>query len=239
MGLQDRDYMRERRRGDLDRLLKDADRPFSPPSAGRSFIVPLIAWVCIGFVLFKAFGWWEQHRKTRRVPMDRPVVEEQLEQRQIPPPAPSAQTEALQRSPARRIPSAPPPEPEAAEAPRTGGTIYLCRDYGGGTFWASDHCNQHQALIVRIMSVPAGMPFQQQVQLAQQHRAELDASARPSVQAVAAPSPATNNQLACRALDEEVNRLDAWARQPQSAQMQDWIRSKRQNARDEQFRLHC
>jgi hypothetical protein len=59
------------------------------------------------------------------------------------------------------------------------------------------------------------------------------------VQAVAAPPAATTNQLACRSLDEEVNRLDALARQPQSAQMQDWIRSKRQNARDAQFRLHC
>ena len=81
MGLQDRDYMRERRRGDLDRLLKDADRPFTPPSAGQSSIVPLMAWLCVAFVLFKAYAWWEQHRKTQRVPTSRPIVEEQMEQR--------------------------------------------------------------------------------------------------------------------------------------------------------------
>jgi hypothetical protein len=239
MGLQDRDYMRERRRGDLDRLLKDADRPFRPPSAGRSFIVPLITWICIGFVLFKAFGWWEQHRRTQRVPTSRPLVQEQGERRSTPAPAPSARTESIQRNLASRIPSAPPPEPEARAAPRTGGTIYLCRDYGGGTFWASDHCNQHQALIVRIMSVPPGMPFEQQAELAQQRRAELDAAAQPSVQAVAAPSLAASNKLACQSLDQRVNHLDALARQPQSGQMQDWIRSERQKARDEQFRLHC
>lgn len=239
MGLQDRDYMRERRRGDLDRLLKDADRPFTPPSAGSSFIVPLIAWLCVAFALFKAYAWWEDHRSAQRMPGGRPFVQEQPAERPPPASAPPAQMEAMQRSLTSRTPSAPPPEPEAAEAPRTGGTIYLCRDYGGGTFWASDHCNQHKALIVRIMSVPAGMPFEQQVELAQQRRDELDAAAQPSVQAVAAPPAAVNNKLTCQWLDQRVNHLDAMARQPQSGHMQDWIRSERQKARDEQFRLHC
>lgn len=27
------------------------------------------------------------------------------------------------------------------------GTIYLCKAYSGGTFWAKAHCNQHSALI--------------------------------------------------------------------------------------------
>lgn len=43
----------------------------------------------------------------------------------------------------------------------------------------------------------------------------------------------------CMALKERVAYLDALARQPQPAAMQDWIRSERGSARDQQFRLGC
>ncbi|MDR6536975.1 hypothetical protein [Variovorax soli] len=47
-------------------------------------------------------------------------------------------------------------------------TIYLCRAYNGSTFWASAHCNQYNALIERIENVADGIPWDQQVQQAQQ-----------------------------------------------------------------------
>ena len=50
------------------------------------------------------------------------------------------------------------------------GSIYLCKAYAGGTFWASNHCNQHNALIERIANVPDGLPFDQQVNIANQQR---------------------------------------------------------------------
>lgn len=43
----------------------------------------------------------------------------------------------------------------------------------------------------------------------------------------------------CRSLDTQIERWDAMARQPQSAQMQDWISEQRKQARDRQFRMHC
>jgi hypothetical protein len=67
----------------------------------------------------------------------------------------------------------PPPLPvirpvEAQENPfLKPGTIYRCRSYSGGLFWAEAHCSQHKALIDRIASVPVGMPFQQQVNVAE------------------------------------------------------------------------
>ena len=54
------------------------------------------------------------------------------------------------------------------------GTIYLCRAYSGGTFWASNHCRQHNALIERIVTVPDGMPFDQQVDLGNQQLRSLN-----------------------------------------------------------------
>ena len=46
------------------------------------------------------------------------------------------------------------------------GTIYLCKAYSGGTFWAQAHCGKHSALIESIVSVPDNTPFKQQVALA-------------------------------------------------------------------------
>lgn len=46
-------------------------------------------------------------------------------------------------------------------------TIYRCRAYNGESFWANGHCQKHQALVDGIYTVPANMPFQQQVDLAQ------------------------------------------------------------------------
>jgi len=50
---------------------------------------------------------------------------------------------------------------------------------------------------------------------------------------------APSNAAECQALNETIARLDAMARQPQSAQTQDWIRSERKKARDRQFQIQC
>src|SRR5690606_19541217 len=46
--------------------------------------------------------------------------------------------------------------------------LFYCRAYSGGTFWANSHCNNHQGLVERILTVPNGMPFDQQVELGRQ-----------------------------------------------------------------------
>lgn len=46
------------------------------------------------------------------------------------------------------------------------GTIYRCKSYSGEVFWSQAHCSRHRALIDRIASVPVGMPFQQQIEIA-------------------------------------------------------------------------
>ena len=155
-------------------------------------------------------------------------------------PRPRVQQALAPSAAPREIPRA--QEPQAADAPaprvETGGTIYLCRDYSGASFWASDHCNRHNALIDRMVSVPPGMPFQQQVALAEQRRQALAPPQSISTAGGQANTASPDRSL-CEALDARVNQLDAMARQPQSAGTQDWIRQERQKTRDEQFRLHC
>lgn len=60
----------------------------------------------------------------------------------------------------------------------TPGTIYRCRSYSGGLFWSSAHCRKHDALIDRIEYVPPGLPFNQQVDIAQSQAAKAEARNR-------------------------------------------------------------
>ena len=85
-------------------------------------------------------------------------------------------------------------------------TLFHGKAYSGGTFWANAHCNQHQALVDRIASVLGSLP---------------------------ATGP--SRPVDCKALNEPVTHRDSMARQPQTAQMQDWIRDQRKKARDRQF----
>ncbi|HBE90691.1 MAG TPA: hypothetical protein DDW41_05795 [Candidatus Andersenbacteria bacterium] len=119
------------------------------------------------------------------------------------------------------------------------GSIYLCRAYSGGTFWAQAHCNQHNALIERIVSVPDSMPFDQQVKLAEQQRAPMNSTTTVTRTTTINDSSATNRLSECKALDAQITNFDSMARQPQSGQMQDWISGEKKKARDRQFYLKC
>lgn len=117
-------------------------------------------------------------------------------------------------------------------------TIYLCKAYNGGTFWAQDQCSAHQALIDSIVSVPDGMSFEQQVHVAEQQRGGGGGRIMPSTVNGGVNQQAIT-QAECKSLDARITQLDAQARQPQSGAGQDRIRSDRNAARDRQFSLHC
>jgi hypothetical protein len=114
------------------------------------------------------------------------------------------------------------------------GSIYLCKAYSGGTFWSQAHCRVHNALIESIVSVPESLPFDQQVNLAQQQRQPAPAGTTTTER-----SAAENRMSECKNLDARITQLDSMARQPQSGQTQDWIRGERKTARDRQFSLRC
>jgi len=122
-------------------------------------------------------------------------------------------------------------------------SLYLCRAYSGGTFWSQAHCNQHNALIERIVSVPDSLPFDQQVALGEQQRSAMAANAARQNSTVTTTTTKRNIQpdrtAECSALAASIEHYDAMARQPQSGQMQDWITAQRKKARDRQFQLKC
>ena len=129
--------------------------------------------------------------------------------------------------------------------------IYLCEAYAGGLLWSSGHCNRHKALIKRIANVPDSMPFNQQVEIAKQQRNSADAAGTSSTSSSTTRSttttttssssynPAAAKKAECAALEAQIANYDSMARQPQSAQTQDWISARKRKARDRQFSIKC
>jgi hypothetical protein len=117
------------------------------------------------------------------------------------------------------------------------GTLYLCKAYSGGTFWAQAHCSKHSALIESMVSVPESLPFDQQVRLAEQQRAP--ATTTTITNTVIQNNAVNDRQAECKGLDAQITQYDAQARQPQTGQMQDWITAKKRTARDRQFQIKC
>ena len=118
------------------------------------------------------------------------------------------------------------------------GSIYLCKAYSGGTFWAKTNCSQHSALVDSIVSVPDSLPFDQQVNLAEQQRHPTTLTNTVS-NTVTTNSPAPSRGVECKTLDAQITQFDSMARQPQSGQMQDWITGEKRKARDRQFQIRC
>jgi len=129
--------------------------------------------------------------------------------------------------------------------------IYLCEAYAGGQFWASNHCNQHKALIKRIANVPDSIPFSQQVDLARQQLNSATGSGSSGSSggttrsttttstSSSSGNPAAARKAECAALEAQISNYESMARQPQSAQTQDWISEQQRKARDRQFSIKC
>ena len=73
--------------------------------------------------------------------------------------------------------------------------IYLCQDKDGENFWSQAHCYRSSGFVERVVDVPTGLSFEQQVKVA------------------STLSPADE----CAAMDGRITHLDARARQPLSA----------------------
>lgn len=114
-------------------------------------------------------------------------------------------------------------------------TLYRCNAYSGGAFWSREPCAAHQALLDRTASVPSGLTLAQQIQLAEQ-------GLRDSRAALAPPPPgktsvsgkaALRHARHCERLRAELARQESLSRQPSSARVQERIRRKQDQLREE------
>lgn len=90
-------------------------------------------------------------------------------------------------------------------------TIYLCKAYNGSMFWAQAHCNQHNAFIERMERVADGIPWDQQVQQAENGKAARARQAQ-------ATNTDSQRQIKCANLVAERNKIESrytnWQWQP-------------------------
>ena len=210
-------------------MRSDGPSPFGPPPRSNALAIAVI--VCFAAVavayLLSPVRTVETPKAARPTPALPPV--------QLPAVAPRQGTPV----PPATVQS--PPAVETPTSPTT--TIYLCKNYAGGLFWSDTTCHQQRATIDRMTSVPSGLPFAEQVAIAQgqaNEAARLYVAPAPSpAAAIGRETVSTSSRAVCPSLDRELENLDAMARLPQSAQMQDWIRQRRMQVQDQRTAHRC
>ena len=121
-------------------------------------------------------------------------------------------------------------------------TIYLCKAYSGGMFWSSAPCSQQKATVDRFVSVPDNMTWDQKVAMGEASRAQGQAATQapsPRVVYQQTQNPQASRQAECDYLRASIANLDSQMRLPQSGQMQDWLKQRRQQLSDQRFRMQC
>lgn len=126
-------------------------------------------------------------------------------------------------------------------------TLYRCKGYGGGVFWSKDHCQQHQALVDRIATVPSGISYDQQVKVAEQGtrataKAVEQASQPSRAEKLAAERQArarAKHQAKCDKLHQELELQTSRARQGGSGNKQKRIAERQRKLREEGRQANC
>ncbi len=232
MGLMDRDYMRERRPEDLR---------FRPPRHR-----PLPAWMitlifCAAFGgLYRAVDLYLDHRSAREEARRRARAAAAVAAiRAEPPPIRRPNSDYFPGAPDR--PATGPVAPVTSH-PATVQTFSKCVDTRGRTAYSDGPCSAGQRASRVEVRNDVNVADAEPVSVAPRHSAYAGAQAGGATSPTWNPQPyayAYDPRATCAALDQTIAGYDAQARQPQSAQMQDWISARRKEAREQQFRLKC
>ena len=118
-------------------------------------------------------------------------------------------------------------------------TVYLCRSYGGGEFWSSQHCHARQSVIVRMTTVPDGMPFEQQVDLARSALRESERLRQPPRPVPATPVVPAGHGAECATLAARLDAVNAQSRRINPALVQDRLNDERRGLQSRRDALGC
>ncbi len=254
MGIQDRDYWRERYDENLNARRDPRDNPFTSGQSEMSFLGKLILTIVVLLVAALVYRYQSDILRFLKEP---PVVAPQRIAIQSPEPAVVA-------------PRVLAPEKARSEstgqiyrcgntysnAPCEGGQqiaqqssrpvdrsetkeIYLCKDFQDRLTWESVPCSANGRFMDRIARVPAHVSWEEQVAIARQQRDKAHAIAAEQVVPLASRST-SSTPTECQILEQRIRVLDTECRvNACSMQRLDWVRFERKAARDRQFRIGC
>lgn len=156
------------------------------------------------------------------------------------PAAPAATVTAPAPSAARTAPPATTPQQAPARAPvarpsRGPETVVTRCESGGRTTFTDGDCapgaRASELRVQRDLNLADGASHLPRARLTHAPAAGQAPQQRGAGSA--------GREAECSALGQRIQGLDAQARQPQSARMQDWISARRHEARSRQFALRC
>ena len=126
-------------------------------------------------------------------------------------------------------------------------TLYHCKAYSGGMFWSKQHCREREALVDRMVNVPSGLNWSEQVRLAEQgtqatakekRRAERMAEADETILRQQARKR-QRQERQCAKLQQEVDHQDSMARAGGSGRKQERIAKRKQELQERRQRAGC
>jgi hypothetical protein len=239
MGMQDRDWYQEKlRKQNAPWQFGPAPRPWSRPSSPLWKGLAIAGALALTYWLGVKDGASKMHLA---IPQARP-------ESAAPPAHPALQHQARPVDPSFQIRGEREPSPRVAEpfaavtasTPATS-TVYLCKGYSGGMFWSSAVCSSRRATIDRMFTVSGQLDWNEQVADAERQWGEVRQlyAAQQGATTAGGIAPSAAGSALCAALDDQIRRIDAAARQPQSAWAQDQLRQERQAVRSKQAELRC
>lgn len=217
MGLMDRDCMNEKRP-------RQAVTPAAEKSAVSTLFMVLV-FVAALFLLYKLADWQLDKQAKGLTAQSAPSVQ----------PTPS---QALSRQEASTLPRER-TYPEAPELAAGNRVVTKCLA-NGKTSYGDGPCVG--GAVTTQVTTRADHNIMKPVPVPVPANTEPEAAFGPAPVVIAqnsAPSDRAVKKSECQWLDAQINNLDAMSRQPQGAQMMDWIRDERKKARDRQFRIPC
>lgn len=117
--------------------------------------------------------------------------------------------------------------------------IFLCKSYGGQQFWSRDNCYQRGgSTLVREVSVPRNMSWDDQVTTAQRAHREAESLQRPPA-GVQSTSNNTNTAGRCDGIRQALANNQAAARAGGSSHWMDHLAAERHRLNDQRIAMRC
>lgn len=241
MGLYDRDYMRERARE--RRRVQDVPswmRSDETPRDGnrRALLWQLLTWLCVIYLLFKVFSWWETRRLEARSTEQPPESEatNKAPERRAPLQPTQVQPSGKAMVPRAPVPAASQPIELGRGSVSTG--MYRCESDGKISFTDQPCPAGVDARHIVVRSSP-GVAVTEAPPAATARSAPPAANYDQSTAALPDRQPDMVRKAQCEHHEEAIRTIDQLARQPLSGQEQDRLASNRKFHRNQQYRLKC